>query len=136
VTGSDVDVVRSLFERFGTDRTDEAFELVTEDLTIVIPPSMSAEPDVYEGRVGLQRYVDGFAGMLEDVRFEVEQLVQADDRVIVLLQMKGRGVTSGIPAALDTAVAVWLREGRIARMEACPDLEAARTAPHWRPPEP
>jgi ketosteroid isomerase-like protein len=136
VTGSDVEVVRSLFERFGAGLTEEAFELVADDLTIVIPPSMSAEPDIYEGRAGLQRYVDGFAGMLEDVRFDVERVVEEGDRVIVLLQMKGRGVTSGIPAALDTAVAVWLRAGRIARMEACPDLEAARTAPHWRPPEP
>jgi ketosteroid isomerase-like protein len=136
VAASDLDVVRSLFELFGTDRTEEAFELVTDDLTIVIPPSMSAEPDVYEGREGLQRYLDGFAGMLEDVRFEIDRLVEADDRVVVLLQMKGRGATSGIPAALDTAVAVWLREGRIARMEASPDLDAALTAPHWRSPAP
>ena len=54
----------------GATSLDGALELLSEDFVVVVPPSMSAEPDVYEGHAGAIRYFQGFDGLIEDVRFE------------------------------------------------------------------
>ena len=67
---SSLATVRQLFERVSPERLEAALELVSEDFVAEIPGSMSAEPDVYEGHDGARRYFAGFAGLIEDVRFE------------------------------------------------------------------
>src|ERR671921_483810 len=93
---SDVGIVRALFERFGEESLPGALELLSEDFVVVVPPSMSAEPDVYEGHAGARRYFEGFEGLLEDVRFEPVELLDEPGGVIARLRFTGRGVASGI----------------------------------------
>jgi ketosteroid isomerase-like protein len=125
--GSSVDLVRESLRRFNSDR-DNVYELLSEDVCVEIPPSLSAEPDVYEGHAGVRRYIDGFDGMLEDVRFELVELHDEGDQVIAELILRGRGVASGIEVELPTAVIHWIEDGKITRMQPCPDLESAREA--------
>jgi ketosteroid isomerase-like protein len=124
---SSVDLVRESLRRFNFDR-DGVYELLSEDVFVEVPPSLSAEPDVYEGHAGIRRYLDGFDGMLEDVRFDLVELHDEGDQVIAELILKGRGVSSGIEAELPTAVIHWIEDGKITRMQPCPDLESAREA--------
>lgn len=125
---SSVDVVRQLMERFNGDDRDAVLELLSEDFVAVVPPSLSAEPDVYEGHEGARRYLQGFDGMLEDVRFEVLELYEEGEQVIAELVLKGRGVASGIEVAQQTAVINWVERGKVTRMQPFPDLHAARDA--------
>jgi ketosteroid isomerase-like protein len=125
---SDVDVVRALFERLRQDRLEDALELLSDDFVAVIPPSMSAEPDVYEGLDGARRYMEGFQGLIDAVRFEPTDLFEEDGRVIAIFRLSGRGVSSGIELEQRGVGALWVREGKIARIEAHPDLETARSA--------
>jgi ketosteroid isomerase-like protein len=124
---SNMDLVRESLRRFNSDR-ENVYELLSEDIVVEIPPSLSAEPDVYEGHAGVRRYIDGFDGMLEDVRFELVELHGEGDRVIAELVLKGRGVASGIEVELPSAVVHWIEDGKITRMQPYPDLESAREA--------
>jgi ketosteroid isomerase-like protein len=124
---SSVDLVRESLRRFNSDR-DGVYELLSEDIFVEVPPSLSAEPDVYEGHAGIRRYIDGFDGMLEDVHFELVELHDEGDQVIAELILKGRGVTSGIEVEQPTAVVHWIEDGKITRMQPHPDLESAREA--------
>jgi hypothetical protein len=45
-TRSNVDIVRRLIERFSDASLDGVFELLSEDVVMVVPPSMSTEPHV------------------------------------------------------------------------------------------
>lgn len=128
MTASNVEIVRSLFDRFGRDSVAGALELLSEDFVVVIPPSMSAEPDVYEGHDGALRYFGGFDGLLEDVRFEPLELVEEGDAVIVWLRLAGRGVASGIEVEQFAATLVGVADGKVTRIEPYPDVEAARAA--------
>ncbi len=119
-------MVRELFERFNSGDPDSVIELLTEDFVAEVPPSMSAEPDVYEGRDGALRYLQGFEGLMEDVRFEPVKFHEHADTPIVEILLVGRGATSGIEVAQRAVVIVWTEEGRVKRMEPFPDLEAAR----------
>ena len=74
-----VEVVRRLFEHYASGGIEAALEVMDEDIVIVIPPEMSAEPDTYRGHEGVRRYFAGFEGMLEDVPYEVFEVVPEGD---------------------------------------------------------
>jgi ketosteroid isomerase-like protein len=125
---SNIDLVRELLERFNRDDRDGVLELLSEDFVAEIPPSLSAEPDVYEGHEGVRRYLEAFEGLLEQVRFVPVEFHEEGGRVIVELFMRGRGVASGIEVEQRTAVVHWIEDGKVTRMEPFLDLDAAREA--------
>jgi len=120
--------VRRLFELFGRDGLEPALELISEDFVSVVPGSMSAEPDVYVGHDGARRYFAGFEGLVEQVRFEPLEIVEHGDVLIVSLRLSGRGAASGIEVEQQAAVNVWVKDGKVTRMEPHPDMAEARQA--------
>lgn len=128
MTDPKVELVRELLDRFNRSDRSGIFELLSEDFVAEVPPTLSAEPDVYEGHEGAQRYLDAFDGLIEDVRFEPLDFHLEGEQVIVDLVLKGRGVTSGIEVEQTSAVVHWIADGKVTRMDPYPDLEAARAA--------
>jgi ketosteroid isomerase-like protein len=124
----DVDVVRELFRRFGHEGLDSALELISEQAVFEVPGSMSAEPDVYEGHDGARRYFAGFAGLIEDLRFEPLDFEESDGAVTMWIRFTGRGAASGIEVEQYAAVNVWVSDGKVVRMHPHPDMETAREA--------
>jgi ketosteroid isomerase-like protein len=121
-----VELVRELFRRFNGGDRDSMLELMSEDFVVEVPPSLSAEPDVYEGHEGVERYLDAFEGSLEGVGFELLEFHREGDQVIVDAILKGRGVASGIDVGLRSAIIAWIEDGKVTRMLPCPDVESAR----------
>jgi ketosteroid isomerase-like protein len=125
---SSLDLVRELLERFNRNDREAAFELLAEDFVAEVPPSLSAEPDVYEGHEGVRRYMEAFEGLLEDVRFEAIEFHQEGEQVIVDLFLRGRGAASGIEVEQRTALVNWIEDGKVKRMEPFLSVDAAREA--------
>jgi ketosteroid isomerase-like protein len=125
---SRTEIVRELFDRFDRGGIEEALELIGEDFVASVPPSMSAEPDVYEGHAGARRYFAGFEGFLEDVRFQPQDVIEEGDAVIASIRFAGRGATSGIEVEQSAAVVSRVVDGKVVWMEAHPDVETARAA--------
>jgi ketosteroid isomerase-like protein len=125
---SDVDVVRELLDRVNSGDRERLYELISEDFVSEVPPSLSAEPDVYRGHDGVRRYFEGFEGMIDDVRFDVVELHEVGDQVIADLVLKGRGAASGIEVEMRAVVIHWIEGGKVSRMQPYPDLETAREA--------
>jgi ketosteroid isomerase-like protein len=123
---ADVEVVRRLFELYASGGLEAVLEVMDEDIEIVIPPDVSAEPDTYRGHEGARRYFAGFEGMLEDVRYEVFELIPEGDHVLARSRLAGRGVTSGLEVELQTVVVHAVKGGKITRIVPYPDLESAR----------
>jgi ketosteroid isomerase-like protein len=125
---SNVDLVRELLERFNRNDRAAIFELLSEDFVAEVPPTLSAEPDVYEGHDGARRYLDAFEGLIDDVRFEALEYHTEGELVIVDLLLKGRGAVSGIAVEQRSAVVHWIAGGKVTRMDPYPDVEAARAS--------
>ena len=123
-----VELVREVLDRFNRNDRAGLFELLSEDFVAEVPPSLSAEPDVYRGHAGAERDLDAFEGSLEDVRFEPLEFHPEGDYVIVDMLLKGRGAASGIPVELRSAVVHTIEDGKVKRMDPYPDMEAARAA--------
>ena len=123
-----MEIVRELYERINGDDPETIYELLSEDFRADVPPSLSAEPDVYEGHAGVRRYMDGFQGHLDDVRFEVLGLHLEGAEVIVDMLVKGRGAASGIPVEQRSAVVHWVAGGKVTRLDVHTDVEVARAS--------
>jgi ketosteroid isomerase-like protein len=128
VATSNREVVLELYDRFTLDDVTSALELLSEDFAGEVPPSLSAEPDVYEGREGARRYMRGFEGFMEDVRFQPIELHERGERVIAELQWMGRGATSGVEIDQRVVVVHEIEDGKIKRMDPYPDLDTALAA--------
>jgi ketosteroid isomerase-like protein len=126
VGSENVEVVRRLFELYASGGVEAALQVMDEQLVIVIPPELSAEPDTYEGHEGARRYFAGFAGMLEDVRYEAFELTPEGDHVLAHARLAGRGVSSGLEVELETVVVHTVVDGKITRIVPYTDLESAR----------
>jgi len=123
-----VEVVRRLFDLYASGGMEAALELLDEQLVIVIPPDMSAEPDSYHGHEGARRYFAGFDGMLEDLRYEAFELIPEGEHVLARARLAGRGVSSGLEVDLETVVVHTVEGGKVTRIQPYTDLESAREA--------
>jgi ketosteroid isomerase-like protein len=72
---------------------------------------------VYHGHEGLRTLFREWYGAWMDYEDDLEDLIDAGDKVVALVTSRGRGRASGVPVELKTP-AVWtIREGRIIRVE-------------------
>jgi len=128
VSQSNVEVVQRLFDLFAEDGIEPALVVMHPDVVIEVPPEMSAEPDTYRGHDGVRRYFAGFDGMLDEVRYEVVELIPVGDAVVASSRMSGRGASSGLDVGIDAYVVHELADGKVVRITPYPDLESARAA--------
>jgi ketosteroid isomerase-like protein len=125
-------VVRAFFEHLDAGRLDDSLALLHPDIVIVVPPSMSAEPDTYRGLRGAQHYMDGFQGLMEDVRFAPRTIVVEDGRLLAEFTLSARGSHSGIEITQAGVGVIWVEDERIIRIESYPDLDTARAETRGR----
>jgi ketosteroid isomerase-like protein len=124
----DLELVERLFAAFATGEIESVIELISDDFVLVVPPSMSAEPDTYEGPAGARRYMDAFEGVVDDVRFRAAELHAEGGCVIARVQVTGRGAASGLPVEMWAASIIRLHDGMVTGIESHPDLATAREA--------
>jgi ketosteroid isomerase-like protein len=121
------ELTQSLFEGYQRDGVDGALEVVSPDAVLVVGPETSAEPDTYEGPGGAKRYFDGFEGALDEVSFELlEILEESPSAVICSVRLSGLGEVTRIPVEQIVLMTFAIRDGLITRIVAHPDLESAR----------
>jgi ketosteroid isomerase-like protein len=123
-----VEVVRRLFELYASGGIEAVLEVMDEDIVIVIPPDMSAEPDSYHGHEGARRYFAGFEGMLDDVRYEAHELIPEGEHVLARANLAGRGASSGLEVGLESIVVHTVKGGKVTFIQPYTDLESAREA--------
>jgi ketosteroid isomerase-like protein len=130
------ELLRELFQLYRQGGVEAALPLLADDVVVVVTPAMSAEPDVYEGHDGARRYFAGFDGAIDEVRFDLRAIEDAlPDTALAVMAVSGVGAATRIPIAIDAVVLCTARDGRIARMAAHPNLEAARVDRDERPPQ-
>jgi uncharacterized protein len=69
-------------------------------------------PETYRGHEGIRRFYREVCEVWEEFRWEPVRLVEAADKVVVLLHSHGRGRGSGLEMARDVAMVWTMREDR------------------------
>jgi ketosteroid isomerase-like protein len=123
-----IEIVKRGFEALDTGGVDAMIELLDPDFEATVPPELSVEPDTYRGHEGMRRYFAAFEG-LDEVRFELVDAVERDNKVVATMVLRARGTDTGIEVE-QLAHQVWtIREGKAVRVEAFADRsEALRAA--------
>ena len=121
-----VEVVRQAYDHLS--RTgDFPWDLIDPEVEVHDPPSLP-DAEIRHGREGLRATLESVAKSFDHVVFEVEQIYDAGDDVVVFIRMHARGKESGI--ALDVAVAhlITLDNGKLIRIRAMGREEAMEAA--------
>jgi ketosteroid isomerase-like protein len=123
-----VEVVRRALAAFNSGEMEQVLAIVQPDFEARIAPELSAEPDTYRGSSGVQRYFDSFREAFEEIRFEVEDLTDAGDSVVVGLRMTATGKVTKIPVEQRNAGVWTVVDGKVSRIETYVSLEEALRA--------
>ena len=125
----DLEVVRSMLATLNESGVEAALDQIHPDFEGVTPPELSPEPDTYRGHEGIRRYFAGFEGVMDEVRWEADELMEApDDRVVAGIRL----VTRSVATELELELAVWqlctVRDGKVLRIEGFAKREDALRA--------
>jgi ketosteroid isomerase-like protein len=112
-----VALVRTAMDSFNLDGVDAIADQISPDFETTTPPSLSVEPDTYRGPEGVRRWFDAWEGTMDEVRFDVDELVDAGDRVIAVSRMVARSHTTGIEVEQAVALVWTVRDGRAVRLD-------------------
>ena len=114
-----VEVVREMLEGYVRGDYEAALPAFADDVEVV------TSLERYHGLAGVVEEALRWERMWDDYRFEVEDLVDAGDRVVLLYHQCGRSKTSGVALEERAGWVYTLREGKIARVEMFQDRELA-----------
>jgi len=129
VSQQDLEVVRSMLETLNERGVEAAMDQIHPDFEGVTPPELSPEPDTYRGHEGIRRYFAGFEGVMDKVRWEADELMEApDDRVVAGIRLLTRSVTTGLELELDVWQVCTVRDGKVLRIDGFAKREDALRA--------
>jgi ketosteroid isomerase-like protein len=88
---------------------------------------------VYVGPKGIRDFFRTWLDAWESISFDFEELIDADDKVVVILTQRMRGRKSGVEIEWRAYAQVWtVREGKLSRMEFFPTrAEALEAVELW-----
>ena len=72
---------------------------------------------VYRGHAGVRRWLDDWNAAWAEWSFELEQLIDADDYVVVVVRMRTKGLGSGVELDRQDAVVYKCRNDKITRTD-------------------
>ena len=121
---ADLERIRRGYEAFRRDGLDGILEHVHPDIEWVQDPAFPGA-QTFHGHEGVRRWFERLSDSFGAFHVEVEDLVDAGDRIVVLLTVHTRGAESGV--AVDTRMAhVWtLKDGKGSRVRFYLDPAAA-----------
>jgi ketosteroid isomerase-like protein len=122
---------RTINESYGRDpreQVDLMRELADPDIELIVPPDYVDFGPVH-GYDGLVAWLEMVSKVFETWRYEVLDIRDAgDDRVLVLLELRVRGASSGAEMVVPGGHVLDFRDGRLLRLEVHRSHEAALEA--------
>jgi uncharacterized protein len=127
-----VELLQTGFEILARDGVEALLEYLTgildPDFEAPAPPELSVEPTTYRGAEGVRRWFESFYEVMDEIRLEPEEFIDAGDHVVVPLILSAKGQGTGIEVE-QRIVQVWtLRSGRVLRMDTYVDRALALRA--------
>jgi ketosteroid isomerase-like protein len=128
-----VEIVRTLAEGFQHRQHERAFEFYDPEIEWDASNLRQLIPDlagVYHGHEGVRTYWRRWLSAWSDLRFEIQDLVDAGDEVVLLVgKQRQWGRHSGIATEFPPYGMVFtLRNGKVIRWKSYPDQESALEA--------
>lgn len=109
-----VEVVRKIFNAWNRSDFDAAWAFC--DSGLVIDRSRSRlDQRVYRGADEVARFWSDWRATWATTHWEIDELIDADDDVVVLGRFQGRGVESGAEVEANVAQLMTVRDGKLVK---------------------
>jgi ketosteroid isomerase-like protein len=129
MSAENVEIVRRAVANFRATGVIGPAELIGEDYAWDLSTFEGwPEEQTYEGMESVTRFLDTWWGQFDDWSFEVLDIVDIADRVVVIFHQWGHSKTSGVRVELTFGHVWTIRDGKIARVNLYATPEAARGA--------
>ncbi len=119
--------LRRGYEALSRGDFETTIDLIDPELVIRDRPE-SPDAGVHHGREGAREVFAQNTDTFEVIEFVPERFVEGDDRMVVVIMMRGRGRGSGVPVEERIAHLWQLRDGRAIALEVFSDPDDALAA--------
>lgn len=117
MASENVEAARRGFEALERGGVEAFLEFIDPEFETTTPSELTVEPATYRGREGLRRYFESFYEIMEEVRFEPEEFIDAGEQVVVPARLVARGRDTGIEAVQQLTMVWTIRNGKGVRVE-------------------
>jgi uncharacterized protein len=111
-----VELVQRCFRLFSRGDYDGVLECFDPEVEVIEPGGIPGARR-YRGYAGVAEAYSRWAAQWDDFSAEIERLVDAGERVVVLARHRGRGRSSGIPVEMTVAYLYTVRASKFVRWE-------------------
>jgi uncharacterized protein len=113
-----VEVVRRMYDAWNRRDFDEAVELLAPDIEWQMPPNLP-DAETWRGSDDVARGLETFLESWSELRVEVQELIDAGDRVVALVRYSGQAALTGLAVEGQVVDAtVWtLRDGKATKVQ-------------------
>ena len=123
-----VEIVRQAWEAYVRRDNEAAFALYDPEIEIDLTASPALTARVYRGLNGVGEFFGDWVSAFADVTSEVEEWIDAGERVIAMVHSYGRGKRSGVPVEMLEAHLWTVRDGKLRRLQTFPTKAEALKA--------
>jgi ketosteroid isomerase-like protein len=120
-----VELVRRAAAAFAAGDLDEAAKVLDPHVELYPPAEDPDVKRVYRGPDGARSWLQNWLEAWEEFEFRVDEVIGADERVVVVFSQRGRGKTSGVEIENQLAAVGTLRDGKVVRGELYLDIDEA-----------
>jgi uncharacterized protein len=110
------ELVRRLFDDFSRADVESAFAKIDQDVEWGEPPDMPDTGGTYRGHAAMVHGFRRFMGAWEELRVDLDAVIEEGDRVVALTHWVGRSRGSGIEVDTRIAQVYEFRDGKVARV--------------------
>jgi ketosteroid isomerase-like protein len=128
VSRENVEVVLRGYEAFNRGDIDGALDVLHPEIewkTYLVPGPGGG---TYHGHDGVRELWGDAADIFGDFRNDPERLMEAGDKVVAYITVRGRGRESGVEVKARIAHLMTLRDGKVVRVQSFEDREEALKA--------
>ncbi len=113
------DQVRRGIEAWNRGDVDTFLDSCDVDVVmhLSLPRMFGGESTVYRGRDAYRAFYSELGELFAELRIEVSEIRDLGDRVVVLGEIRGRGMASGAEVETPIAYVLELRDGMVIRIE-------------------
>ncbi len=104
-----VQLVEKGYEAWNAGDRSWVLEHMSEDVAWVTPPE-DPDPGTYRGHEGVEQYWAQWRAAVGQLSFEIEEMLDEGDAVVVVARRQGRGEHSGLQVA-DQVIQVFYFDG-------------------------
>ena len=113
-----VEIVRRGYDAYNRGDVDAAAAYFASDSEYIPSGALPGGRGSYQGPEGYKRFIAWFRDEFEDARVDVNELIDAGERVLASVTLRGRGRQSGAATSWDLWQVFTIRDGSVVRGEA------------------